>query len=192
MKMSPVIIGLIGHQGVGKNYIAETVLPQILPVENTVVLAFADHFKIDCITKHNAEYDKVYGTKDFQTRKLLQITGTENGRDQYGEDIWIRTVENWIKVLHSRGVKRFVICDVRFENEAKWIIEQKGTLIKIEAPERYYARLRQETCDDQEKIEELKNHPSEKYIDDIAIQHLTVHNDPSDNVWEQLKTFFYI
>lgn len=58
--MSPTIIGLIGHQGVGKNYIAEKVLPDILPQENTVVLAFADHFKIDCITKYNADYDKVY------------------------------------------------------------------------------------------------------------------------------------
>ena len=25
------LIGLLGHQGVGKNYIAEVVLPQILP-----------------------------------------------------------------------------------------------------------------------------------------------------------------
>jgi hypothetical protein len=188
--MSPTIIGLIGHQGVGKNYIAEKVLPNILPQENTVVLAFADHFKIDCITKYNADYDKVYGTKDFHTRKLLQTTGTENGRDKFGADIWIRTVENWIKVLHSRGVNSFIICDVRFENEAQWILDQKGTLIKIDAPQRYDARLQQETGHNIEKINEIKNHPSEKYIDDIRIQHVTVQNDPSDDVFTQLMYFF--
>ena len=45
------IIGLIGHQGVGKNYVAENILPSILPPKNTDDLAFADHFKKECITK---------------------------------------------------------------------------------------------------------------------------------------------
>jgi CO dehydrogenase nickel-insertion accessory protein CooC1 len=108
------IIGLLGHQGVGKNYIAEKILPKLLPNKNTVVLAFADHFKIDCISKYGAEYDKVYGEKDFKTRKLLQKVGTEEGRNKYGDDIWIKTLDNWIKTLNSRGVERFIISDVRF------------------------------------------------------------------------------
>ena len=74
------IIGLLGHQGVGKNYIAEKILPEILiNSRNTVVLAFADHLKIECISKLGADFDKVYGEKDYETRKLLQITGTEEG-----------------------------------------------------------------------------------------------------------------
>ena len=113
------IIGLLGHQGVGKNYLAEKILPKILPQKNTVVLAFADHFKIECISKFGANYDKVFGKKDFDTRKLLQRVGSEEGRDKYGADIWIKHLHNWIKVLSSRGVERFIISDVRFENEAK-------------------------------------------------------------------------
>ena len=71
------IIGLLGHQGVGKNYIAEKILPFILEEKPTIVLAFADHFKIDCICKHGIEYDKVFGKKDYKTRKILQRVGTE-------------------------------------------------------------------------------------------------------------------
>ena len=185
------LIGLIGHQGVGKNYIAENILPSILPNKNTVILAFADHFKIDCITKYNANFDKVYGQKDYETRKLLQITGTENGREKFGENIWIETIENWIKILHIRGVKRFIICDVRFENEAKWILSKNGKLIKIEAPKRYNDRLIQETCNNKELIETIKNHPSERYIDSIDIQHLTIYNDPGQNIVDDLVSFFF-
>ena len=83
--------------------------------KNTVVLAFADHFKVDCICKHNANYDKVFGEKDFETRRLLQLAGTEQGRNKFGYDIWIRTLETWIKILNSRGVERFIISDVRLK-----------------------------------------------------------------------------
>ena len=76
------IIGLLGHQGVGKNYIAEYVIPEVIPTKkNTVVIAFADHLKINCITKQGADYDKVYGEKDYETRKMLQREGTEEGRE---------------------------------------------------------------------------------------------------------------
>ena len=59
------LIGLLGHQGVGKNYFAEVILPKILPNKNTVVLAFADHFKVDCICKHDAKLEGF--TKMFPT-----------------------------------------------------------------------------------------------------------------------------
>ena len=48
-------------------------------------MAFADHFKIDAINKENLKYENVFGEKDEYTRKQLQLIGTENGRDKYGE-----------------------------------------------------------------------------------------------------------
>ena len=180
------IIGLLGHQGVGKNYIAEIVLPKMLSQKNTVVLAFADHFKIDCISKHNADFNKVYGQKDYETRILLQKVGTEEGREVFGYDIWIRTLHNWIKVLHSRGVKRFIISDLRFQNEVEWIKSLNGIIIKINAPNRYQNRLEIETGNDIDKINEIKNHPSEANIDNIEIYDISVNNDYNDNIEEQL------
>ena len=172
------LIGLLGHQGVGKNYIAEVVLNKILPKKNTVVLAFADHFKVDCITKHNASYDKIFGEKDYDTRRLLQRVGTEEGRLKFGEDIWIQTVATWIKLLHSRGVERFIISDVRFQNEATWIKSLNGIIIKIESPMRFRQRLIKETNNDEDKINEIMNHSSEKSLDEINNFDYCVNNDP--------------
>lgn len=181
------IIGLLGHQGVGKNYIAEQVLPKVLPKKNTVVIAFADHLKINCITKQGADYDKVYGKKDYETRKLLQIEGTEEGRDKYGKDIWINTLHAWIKVLNSRGVERFIISDVRFSNEVDWIQSVGGSIIKIEAPKRYLARLTSETGGDPQRIKELKEHASEKNIDNIDTFDFIINNDPEYNPMDEIK-----
>ena len=184
------IIGLLGHQGVGKNYISEKILPSLLEKKNYVVLAFADHFKIDCISKYNADYDKVYGEKDFETRKLLQKLGTEEGRNKFGYDIWVKTMANWIKVLSSRGVERFIISDVRFENEIKWIHSLNGKIIKINAPERYKQRLLNETNGNEEQMLNIMNHPSEINIDNINDYDYLINNDYNDDVIQQLKNIF--
>ena len=159
------IIGLMGHQGVGKNYIADSLLKN-LPTKNTIIIEFADHFKVDCICKHNCDYNKVFGEKDYETRRLLQKVGTEEGRNKFGENIWINVVETWIKLLNERGVNRFIISDVRFVNEAEWVKKMNGILIKIDAPKRFRIRLEKETNNNEELINQIKNHKSEIMIDE--------------------------
>ena len=181
------IIGLLGHAGTGKNYIAENILPKILKPKNTVVIAFADHFKVDAIIKYGADYNKVYGKKDFNTRKLLQKVGTEEGRNVYGENIWIKAVETWVKVLNSRGVERFIISDCRFKNEVDWVRSlNNGFVIKINAPNRYNDRLNQETNNDIEKINVIKNHPSELQIDECSYDFI-INNDHDQDPFNEIK-----
>jgi len=184
------VIGILGHQGVGKNYIAENILPSILDNKSTVVLALADHFKIDCICKHNADYNKVFGKKDFETRKKLQIVGTEEGRNIYGNDIWIKTTGTWMKVLNSRGINRFIISDLRFQNEVDWVRSLNGIVIKVIAPKRFMKRLKTETNNDKEKIENIKSHPSEIMIDEISNYNICIHNDPGDDIKSELEKYF--
>jgi hypothetical protein len=181
------IIGLLGHQGVGKNYIAEKILPSILKQKSTMVIAFADHFKIDCICKLDIEYDKVFGKKDHNTRKILQKVGTEEGRNKFGDDIWIRITEAWIKTYFSRGIKRFIISDVRFQNEVDWIKSLNGLVIKINAPNRYMNRLICENKNDSEKIEEIKSHQSEVFIDKVINFDFEINNDENYDVKEELS-----
>lgn len=183
------IIGLLGHQGVGKNYIAEKILPQILSQKNTLVLALADHFKVDCICKHGLAYDKAFGKKDFKTRKLLQKVGTEEGRNVYGSDIWTNTTYTWMKIFHERGIERFIISDLRFQNEVDWIKEIGGIVIKIEATIRNKKRLQEEANNDKDK-NEIKNHISELGIDKISNYDIKVNNNPKDNISEQLNSYF--
>ena len=183
------IIGLLGHQGVGKNYIAERILPKVLESKETLVIAFADHFKIDGISKYDLDYDKVYGKKDYFTRKRLHLIGTEEGRQKFGYDIWIKTIHNWIKVFNSRGVKRFIITDVRFQNEVDWIKSLNGTVIKINAPNRFMDRVKQEADNDCEKIQKIISHESESMIDEIDNYDFILNNDYNDNINLEIGTF---
>jgi len=161
------IFGFMGNIGTGKNYIAENIfLPKINKKLNkpTLVMAFADHFKINSIWFSNLEFDKVFIKKDTETRKKLQELGTEMGRNKFGENIWIDIVYNWMKVYSSRGIKRFIITDVRFKNEVKFIKELNGVIIKIDAPDRNLNKLIQESNGDIEILKLLSNHSSETYI----------------------------
>ena len=175
------IIGLMGHQGVGKNFIADLLLKN-LPIKNTIIIAFADHFKVDCICKHNCDYNKIFGEKDFETRRLLQKVGTEEGRNKFGKNIWINVVETWIKLLNERGVNRFIISDVRFVNEAEWVKKMNGILIKIDAPKRFRIRLEKETNNNKELINQIKNHKSEIMIDEYKEYDILIKNDLEDNL----------
>ena len=175
------IIGLMGHQGVGKNFIADLLLKN-LPIKNTIIIAFADHFKVDCICKHNCDYNKIFGEKDFETRRLLQKVGTEEGRNKFGKNIWINVVETWIKLLNERGVERFIISDVRFVNEADWVKKINGILIKIDAPKRFKKRLEKETNNNKELINQIKNHKSEIMIDEYKEYDILIKNDLKDKL----------
>lgn len=183
------IIGLLGHQGVGKNYIAEEILLKKLDYKPTLVIAFADHFKVEGISKYDLEYDKVYGEKDFYTRKRLHLIGTEEGRQKFGYDIWIKTIHNWIKIYNSRGIKRFIIPDVRFQNEVDWIKSLNGIVIKINAPNRYIARVKEEANNDSEKIQKIISHESESMIDKIENYDFLFNNDYNDNINNEIETF---
>lgn len=56
-------------------------------------------------------------------RILIQYEGTEIGRNKRGKDCWINS-------LMKNYTFDWVISDIRYENEAKKIIDLEGTLIK--------------------------------------------------------------
>lgn len=122
------IIGMSGKAKSGKNYLARHAL---LPL-GYVPLALANHFKVDAVVRDGAPYSEVFFTeKSAETRDMLQRRGTEEGRWVYGEDIWIRTLEAWIGSFVAAGVYRFVITDVRFQNEADWVKAMGGRVVQI-------------------------------------------------------------
>lgn len=188
------IIGIMGNIGSGKNYIAEQILLPELNRYNTtetMFIAFADHFKVHAICFENLDYDKVFIKKDINTRNNLQQLGTELGRDKFGEDIWIKVVYNWIKVHSSRNIKRFIITDVRFENEINFIKNIGGIIIKIYAPDRNKEKLLQEAENDLSIIENISNHSSELFIEKYIHYDYIVDNRKTKDVSAQIRKVVY-
>lgn len=62
----------------------------------------------------------------FSPRKVYQLLGTEFGREMLRDDIWLKVAEKFVK-----GNKHTVISDIRFENEAEWVRQQGGLVIRI-------------------------------------------------------------
>ncbi len=169
-----------GKQGCGKNFVGEQIFNKYInsiDMKNTIVMSFADHFKVDVCTKDKIDYDRVFVKKDNVSRKLLQSRGTEEGRNVYGDDIWIKTLDTWMKLYNSRGVERFIICDLRFKNEAKYIKSLGGKCIRINATNRNLDALKRESNGDMILFNNIKNHISETDLDDYDEFDLVVDND---------------
>ena len=65
----------------------------------------------------------------FTPRMALQMVATDTVRDNFNKDMWLFILENR---LRKQKVKDTVITDVRFENEAQFVLSQGGKLISVE------------------------------------------------------------
>lgn len=183
------IFGFSGKLGSGKNYVAERMFQAMLPERKTILLAFANHFKIDAIVKAGLDRQKVFGKKDDHTRRVLQIMGTEEGRNKYGEDIWINLAEEWRAYYEGLGYERAIIFDVRFPNEVEYIKRVGGKVVRIEAPERHLETARKEAALNGVELEKIINHASETSLDGYDGYDLVIKNDPQDNAVVQVRNF---
>lgn len=172
--------------GSGKDYITTNyIIPYIENIlkEKILQLCFADQIKINVMAKNNIKYHDLYVEKNENTRKLLQIEGTENGRNALSKNIWIDYLKNWIEVFQNRGNKNFIITDVRFKNEYEFIKNNGGIIIKIVAPNRNHQRLLNESKGDVNIYNTLKNHSSECDLDDLPDMYydIVINNDNESN-----------
>lgn len=197
-----MIIGFSGRLGVGKDFIARNVVQRFIerqfPNEHPINLAFADQLKINTIMKHSIPFEKVFVKKTNETRRLLQMEGTEIGRNTYGKDIWIRYMDNWINIWKLRGFTSFLITDCRFKNEIDWIHSQGGVVIRITAPIRSAKKLASEFGESEETSDSVTKHQSERGLDEVDSMEydFTFDNDAtlysSDiSVYNKLKGFIY-
>ncbi len=99
----------------------------------------------------------------------MQRYGTEECRGCYGDNVWCRVLGAWLRTWNERwGLRRFVVTDVRFPNEADWIREHGGLVVKL------YGRGRKLTA-------EQRAHPSEAGVDAITPD-LAIDNSPENSV----------
>jgi hypothetical protein len=189
-----MIIALCGKMGVGKDFILNNyILPYLqFNQRNFIKLSFADQLKVNLMVTHNLTYNELYETKTNQSRTLLQLEGTENGRMVLGEDIWLRYFDAWKTVLDNRGINDYIIPDCRFKNEIDWVKKNGGIVIKVVAHKRNIDRINKE-CNN------IRNttHPSETDLDslDDSFYDIVINNDYDDvikkyTIYEQLDPLF--
>ena len=165
-----LIIGISGKIGVGKDYMARHILENS---KKAIILAFADSLKLMVLAENkDVPYNDVFIKKTEVSRKLLQDKGTYY-RQHFHPNYWIDLLYNTIKLHCSRGFDTFIISDVRYKNEAAFIKEIGGYIIRITAPERNLTRLKSESSKQYDKI---RNHKSETDLDDYKFEYV-VTND---------------
>jgi len=133
------IIGLTGKAGCGKDTAAEGLQYHL----NFHRFAFADPIKEMVATLLGVSVTKWEDREWKETpllsfgvspRRMAQTLGTEWGRS-LDKDFWVKTLEhrlyNRASMVHH---SRVVITDVRFDNEAEWIVSRGGIIIEVVRP----------------------------------------------------------
>lgn len=66
-------------------------------------------------------------------RDILQAWGTEYRREQ-DPDYWVKRARDHYRARIAAGAVGLVNCSARFENEAKWIREEGGLVLRVVRP----------------------------------------------------------
>ena len=100
-------IAITGRAGSGKSTFAKMLAEHL---DSFTILPFAKPLK-------DIAYSMGWnGEKDDKGRRLLQLLGTECGRECINENIWVR---KWQERAHEIGAKFTIADDCRFDNEAE-------------------------------------------------------------------------
>jgi hypothetical protein len=153
-------IGLTGLAGSGKNTVAD-LIARYFPLY--VEVSFANTLKYTCM--HHFNWD---GQKDSKGRKLLQTIGMAV-RD-YDPDAWIKITEKEINA--DRKNHSFIYTDVRFNNEADYIRNNRGVIIRVVRPSL--------------ELTKTHEHISEKAQSEIEVDYVIVNDGTLDDLKEKV------
>jgi len=131
-----VIVGLTGRARSGKSTAANI----ISKAYGITEIAFADPLKEAAIHMFGITRDMAYGVNynreevvqpwGISVRTMLQKLGTECARMVFQDDFW--TVRADIEVeSNPMYFDGFILTDVRFDNEAKWVADRGGVVIHL-------------------------------------------------------------
>jgi len=188
--MKKKIIGISGKIGSGKDTFAELLAEQLKG--NVERHALADKLRliteivsgINMTTTHEVNKPFCNNIRNYtQDQKnivikqfnktigeTLQLVGTELFRDNYDTDIWVKSFFNEELEDKLNDGKIIVIPDVRFVNEANYILQEGGYLIRLEGDP---MGIRENSLRD-------LNHISETNLDDYTNFSKVIYNDERD------------
>ena len=134
-----ILIGLCGAAGSGKGEVAK----RLATSHKFSEISFADplYEAVSAIAGRPVEWLKDRHNKESviqwigkSPRELLQLLGTEFGRNMIDPDIWVRAAMQRADSMLEAGL-RVVVTDVRFDNEAEAIQEAGGVVFMVTRPD---------------------------------------------------------
>lgn len=138
------VIGITGRKRAGKDTMAGIIKDHAKG--EVVTYAFADPVYA-MLEKFLNGFPMVPGTGEVDKnavvypygvtmRHMLQTLGTEWGRDCIHPDIWVMKANHFFDMYDSstNTPEYFVFTDVRFNNEAKFVRDIGGTVIRVVRP----------------------------------------------------------
>ena len=167
--MSQIIIGLHGLARTGKDTLAKHLAAHFAlysyAFADPLKQALAQLFNLNQAQLEGAEKEHLIDWLGKSPRQLMQLLGTEWGRDRVHPELWLLLAEQ--NISHTlNGDQSFyagvVVRDVRFENEAEWIRAKGGTVVHILRPD----------------AQKVAQHRSESGLN-IHDNDLVIHNDAS-------------
>lgn len=173
-------IALLGKAGSGKTELAKS-------IEDThVKLSFATPVKELSMVLYNTTAEFIgnpsrvsinhftSGNKSY-FRTLMQVVGTEIGREYFGADVWVDAMRPAIEYHKEQG-NPIVVDDVRFDNEYIMLEELGFKMIMIHRP-------------NLEQNDKTSKHISEESLDELRKLGLTIIEN--DSTLEELVNKFY-
>lgn len=120
------LIGITGRAGAGKDTVADSLVTR----HGFTKISWADSLKAGMAAMgfpepaNREDKEKLIPGFNFSWREAAQKLGTEWGR-HLDPDIWLKTTERRMR----RATDRFVIADVRFNNEADMVRRKGGVML---------------------------------------------------------------
>ncbi|MCQ9422700.1 deoxynucleotide monophosphate kinase [Pseudomonas sp. LJDD11] len=139
--MKQILIGLTGFARTGKS----TAASHLATEHSFETYAFMTPLKEGIAAMFNLSIEDIEGPGKEQPidwlgrspRQLMQLLGTEWGRDMISASIWLDLAEQNLgnlAELHPEA-PGFVISDVRFENEADFVRKRGGLIVHVQRPD---------------------------------------------------------
>lgn len=137
-----LIVGISGKLGSGKTTVADILWSKcynsferfnfgdVLKKEASEIYEYDLSWNYSTEGKNKIINHSLLPRKNMTVREVLQWHGTDFRRSQ-DEDYWVRRMED-----HFYGMnKSLIIDDVRFKNEANFVLKHNGPLFRIDVPD---------------------------------------------------------
>lgn len=181
MKITHSLIGITGKKRSGKDTVGDYLKEQFGyssyafadPVKQTAQVMFG--LTNDEMDNDNKE--AVIKRWGFSYRQMLQIIGTDCGRNMFRDDIWILRAQDELDKIKTQAIcnrqnKNYVVVtDCRFNNEAELIKNNGGIVICIERDTEYN-----------------DTHSSESGVDNRYIDYHVKNDGTIDELHQQIET----